>query len=799
MSALLQHEIRSIVASFRRRPLVPLIVTGMLALGIAANVAVFTVISRTLLRPLPYAASDRIAVIKSTFVEPDRTEKPYPSGSAEIVQWQRRTSQFASIEAVRPMWMTVRDSGDPESVAGGNVTFGIFRLLGVRPIAGRDFVREDNVADARVAIIRYGWWQRRFGGSASAIGKSLFIDGKSVTIIGVLPRDFELAALRPQPDLFIPNGFTPANMPAPGQRGYMVYGRLRDGVSIQQGQSDLRRISTQLEKEFPSTHKNWTATVLTLRDAAFGDRRKALLVLWLTCVLVHLLATVNVGSLLSAQIADERALTAVRLALGASRWHILRYRLIQSLLTTSVGTILGFIGGSVALRILLRHETDPALTTSIERAWLMPLFLIGISIVTAMLVALVPALRETRTTLSGALSEQGNRASSTVAGSRMRELFIIAEVAMAIPLLLAAMGAVQRFRDLQRTEIGFDPRNVMVSQLVMPARYDKVGRSAFARELIRRIEALPGVTSAGVTQCNFAPNGSVTTTLATDRFPERIAANYRRITPHTFSTLRVPLVAGRNFTEADALDSPPVAIVSSALVKRLFPNEDPLGKRILRTPPNPPLTIVGIAPDVLDDGAAVPVQPALYVPYLQSNAIYLTLLVRTHGDPLRSRDAVRRVVWSLDRDLTPSNEKALSDLTTSAIGSERLQMLLLGGFGSVALILAIVGIYGMTSYSVAKRMREIGVRLAFGATPRDVITEVVGRAARSVALGVALGITLAVAAQYVASLVVFGAAEFDERSAAVVAAAFFVTAMIAACVPSLQARRAQPAVLLRDA
>ena len=715
------------------------------------------------------------------------------------MQWQRRTSQFAAIEAVRPMWMTVRDTGDPESVAGGNVTFGIFRLLGVRPIAGRDFVREDHVPDSRVAIIRYGWWQRRFGGSASAIGRSIFIDGKAVAIVGVLPRNFELAALTPQPDVFIPNGFTPAHMPAPGQRGYMVFGRLRDGVSIPQGQSDLRGISAQLEAEFPPTHKDWTATVQTLREATFGDRRKALIVLWLAVVLVHLLACVNAGSLLSAQIADERGLTAVRLALGASRWHILRYRITQSLLTTSAGAGIGFLAGSIALRILLRHETDPALTTSIAHAWLMPLFLAGIAIVTAMLVAIVPALRETRTTLTGALSEQGNRASSTVAGSRLRELFIIAEVAMAIPLLLAAMGAVQRFRDLQRTDIGFDPRNVMVSQIVMPPRYDKVSRSTFARELVRRIEALPGVTSAGVTQCNFAPNGAVTTTLATDRFPERIAANYRRITPHTFATLRVPLVAGRNFTDADSLDSPPVAIVSAALVKRLFPNEDAIGKRILRTPPNPPLTIVGIAPDVLDDGAGVPVQPALYVPYLQTNNIYLTLLVRTQGDPLRSREAVRRVVWSLDRDITPSNEKALAELTTSAIGSERLQMLLLGGFGSVALILAIVGIYGMTSYSVGKRMREIGVRLAFGATPRDVIVAVVGRAARSVALGVTLGITLAVAAQHVASLVVFGAAQFDERSAAVVAGAFFVTAVIAACVPSLQARRAQPAVLLRDA
>lgn len=799
MSALLQHEIRSILTSFRRRPLVPLIVAGMLALGIAANVAVFTVISRTLLRPLPYRDAERIAMIKSTFVEPDRTEKPYPAGSVEIVQWQRRASLFSAIEAVRPMWMTVRDTGDPESVAGSNVTAGIFRLLGVRPVLGRDFVREDHVPDARVAVIRYGFWQRRFGGSADVIGRSVFVDGRPVSIIGVLPRDFELAAVTPQPDLFVPNGFSPAHMPTPGQRGYSVFGRLRDGVSVQQGQNDLRRISAQLASEHPVTHENWTATVQTLRDAAFGDRRKALIVLWLTVLVVHILACVNVASLLSAQIADERGLTAVRLALGAGRWHILRYRLIQSVLTTSAGTVVGLIVGSIALRVVLLHETDPALITPVERAWVMPLFLAGLAIVTAVLVAIVPALQETRTTLTVALNEQGSRASSSVAGTRLRELFIIAEVAIAIPLLLAAMATVQRFRELQRVDIGFDPRNVMVSQIVMPPRYDKTERAAFARELVRRIEALPGVVSAGVTQCNFQPNGAVTTTLATDRFPEPIAANFRRITPHTLATLRIPLIAGRNFTAGDSLDSPPVAIISSALAKRYFPNESAIGKRILRTPPNPPHTIVGVARDVLDDGAGVPLQPTLYVPYLQTNNIYLTLVVRTKGDPLASREAARRAVWSLDRDITPSNEKALTELTDAAIGSDRLQMLLLSAFGFVALALAVAGIYGMTAYSVAKRMREIGVRLAFGATPRDVIVEVVRRAARSVALGLALGLTLAFAAQHVASLVVFGAAEFDQRSAAVLVVVFFLTAVIAACLPSLRARHAQPTLLLRDA
>jgi putative ABC transport system permease protein len=798
VTALLAHEVRSILASFRRRPLVPLIAAGMLALGIAANVAVFAVISRTLLRPLRYERPERLVVIGSTFVEPDKKEEVFSSGSIEIVQWKLRSSLFSAIDAVRPVAMSVRDGGDPESVPGAEVTGGVFRMLGVRPVLGRDFVREDDVPNARVAIISHGLWRRRFGGTAAVLGRSIVIDGRSISIIGVLPRDFEVIAATPQPELFRPSGFSAANMPTPGARSYTVFGRLRDGVTPKQGEAELRRISADLAREYPVSNQHWTATVKTLRDAAYGKRRQALIVLWLAVLLLHILACVNVASLLSAQIADERGITALRLVLGAARRHILRYRLIQTLLITTAGAIAGFLLGAFGLRLLLLRSADASLTTPAERGWVMPLFLIAISVVTAAVVAIVPALRETRTALTSALNEQGNRASSSVRGARLREMFIIGEVALAVPLLLAGTATIQRFRELQRVSLGFDPSHVLVSQLVMPAKYDKVTRSAFARELIRRVEAVPGVESAATTTCNFSPDGGVTTSASTDRFPEPISTNFRRITPRYFETMRIPLIAGRPFADTDTLKSPPVVIVSAGLARRFFPNQSPLGQRILR-PPNPPATVIGVVPDVRDDGASTEPQPTIYTSYLQGNNVYLTLVVRTKTEPLAVRDGVRRAVWSLDRDLTPSREKALADLMSDAVGAESLQMTLLSAFGFIALTLATVGIYGMTSYAVAKRIRDIGVRLAFGATPRDVFLEVVRRALQSVSIGLAAGIALTLLAQRVASLVVYGAARFEPRAAAIVILLLFAAALIAACVPSFRARSAQPVLLLRDA
>ncbi|MGZ7042040.1 MAG: ABC transporter permease, partial [Thermoanaerobaculia bacterium] len=545
MNALLAHEIRTILLAIRRRPLVPMLAIAILALAIGANVAVFTVLSRTLLRPLRYRDASRLLQIPMSHIEPDRTETASSSNSLEVVQWNARTTMFTGVEAARQLPATLTGSGDPESVDGADVTGGLFRLLGVAPAIGRDFAKSDDVPDTTAAIISYGLWQRRFASDRKVIGKPITVNGRRLAVIGVMPRDFEVPTV--SADVFVPAGISPSNMANPNSWNFTAFGRLRDGVSPKQGEADLRRISGQLQREYPGSEKEKTASVQTLRKAMFGDRRAALLVLWAAVTLVQILACVNVANLLFARISDQRGVAALRLVLGADRLQMMRLRFLEGAIISAAGTIIGFIGGSIALRLLVANQPD--LATAAERAWTMPLFLVATALATALVISIVPAFRESGVKLSTVLNEGSQRASSSVRGSRAREWFIVCQIALAIPLLLAATGAVEHFRALQRTDIGFDADHVLTGQLILPDRYaDKSARAAFAKELMRRIAAIPGVTSAAITTNLFTSGNSAATFAFTDRYPEPLSMALRRITPDYFKTMRIALSSGRNIT-----------------------------------------------------------------------------------------------------------------------------------------------------------------------------------------------------------------------------------------------------------
>ncbi|HSP17124.1 MAG TPA: ABC transporter permease [Thermoanaerobaculia bacterium] len=795
-AALLRHEIFAVLAAMRRRPFVPLLAMAMLAVAIAANIAVFTVISRTLLRPLRYSRPEELLAISSSHIQPDRSEVDEPSSDLEFVNWKARTTTFRDMQAVKPLGMTLTGSGDPESVDGAWVSGGIFRFFGVRPILGRDFVPEDDVPDSHAVIISYGLWQRRFGGNGNVLSQTVFVDGGPHTVIGVLPRTFEIPTVTA--DLFIPEGLSPSHIPNPRAWNYTLFGRLRQGASAKQALTDLRRVSSQLQKEFAEFEKNKSARVKSLHEAAFGDQRPALLILAAAVFLVQLLACVNVANLLLARINDQRGVTALRLVLGANRWQLMRLRVIEGLVITVAGAIAGRLLASMALRVLLRNQ--PALAESVESPWTVPLFVVAVIAITTIVISIVPALREARTSLSTVLNEGSQRASSSIRGTRARQLFVISQVALAVPLLLGATAAVDRFRQLRHVDLGFDPHHVFTAQLILPPRYaSQQDRTGFVRELVSRMRAIPGVTDAAVTTNLFTRGQSAGTFAMTDRFPELVSMAMRRITPTYFDTMRIRLTRGRAFNDQDELDSPPVAIVSEALAKRFWPGEDAMGKRIRRTPPQPWLTIVGIAPDVRDEGTTNEVGPTLYVPYLQGGWIYVSIVVRTAGDPAAVRDPVRRAVWSIDRNLTPSAEKPLRQIVDSTVDPERLQADLFSSFAIIALLLATTGIYAVTAYAVSQRTREIGVRLAFGATPGTISTELLRRAASSVAIGLAAGLVIAFVVRHVQSFVAYGAGDFGIAYAVGVCSVLFATAIVASFIPALRARRVEPAALLRDA
>jgi putative ABC transport system permease protein len=792
--SLLRHEVAAVMASMRRSPYVPLVAIGMLTLAIGVNIAVFTVISRTLLRPLRYASPDRLLVIVTSHIQPDHTEVDEPSNDREAVQWKVRSTLFQDVEAIKPLSMTLTGTGDPESVRGGFVTGSFFGLFGVRPLIGRDFNPEENVPQPQSTILSYGLWQRRFGASRSVLGRSITVDGRRLMVAGVMPRTFEIPGVAV--DLYIPEGLGPANTPNPRQFNYTVYGRLREGVTAAQGRAELRRISKQLEHDYPDSEKNKSATVKTFRDSMFGDRKNAFVILWLAVALVQALACVNVANLIIARSNDQRGVTALRLVLGASRVQLMRLRLIEGLLISTAASILGYALGIAAVHFTVGGQPD--LGTPVESGWTIALFVIVTAMFTAIVVTVVPALRECGVGLSTVLNEGSQRASSSVRGTRAREMFVGVQVALAVPLLLAAVSAVSRFRDLQRVDLGFDADHVLTAQFIMPPRYDRNARTTFERELLRRLSAAPGVTSAAVTTNLFQRGQTAGTFAATDRFPELVSMSVRLISPGYFDTMKIPLRRGRPFTEQDLSDSPPVAIVSEALAKRFWPGEDPIGKRIHRSPPNPWMTVVGIAPDVHDEGISQEAGPTLYTPYAQKNGIYLSLVVRTIGDPLSMRDSVRRAVWSLDRKLTPSEEKPLRQLMDATVDPERLQATLLSAFAVVAFLLAAVGIYAATAYAVSQRTREIGVRLAFGATPKTISLEVLRQTARCAGLGLIAGLGIAFAAEKIRLFVAYGAAAFDVRLAATICALIFATSLLAGFIPSLRSRSVMPSMLLRD-
>jgi len=793
--ALLAHDLKTALTGFRRRPLYAALAAGMLACGLAANVAVFTVISRTLLRPMHFRDAGQLVHVATTHRDSFGKTQEFQSGSIEFVHWRLGTKLLPQLAVARSFPTSINTGGETEPIARVGMSGNLFSLLGVSPLLGHDFSAADDRPNASVIAISYGLWQRRFGADPRVLGRTVFVDGKPVSIVAVMPRDFEVPLN--QGDVYYPLGLSLANMPDRPSRFYEVFGRLAPGATPLQAEAELQRVSRQLEKTFPDSNRDYSARVKPLREALYGDRKPALLALFTAVLLVHLLACVNVANLMLAQIADQRGATAVRMALGATRRQLLRYRFVESLLVTAAGTLAGLLLGSTALRLILANYANTDLATpAAGSGWMIALFLTALAVVTALVVAVVPAFREARLRIAGVINEGSHRTSSSVSGTRVRELFIIAEVALAVPLLLAAAVTVKRFRDLQTFDIGYDTTRIMTSQMVLPSRYAKPDRVRFVTELQRRISAIPGVESAALTTCTFKDKEGPGTVVRTERSADDFSVGFRRITPSYFETMRIRLIAGRNFTPADALDAPPVAIVSQSFAKQYWPGESAIGKKLRRAPPNPWATVIGVVPDVRDSGVATDGGPVMYVPFYQTVGPFISVVARAKGDPEALRKPLQRALASVDRDLAFGDQLPLARIVEETLAGPRLQVSLLGGFALIAVLLAAVGIYGVTSYAVSQRMREVGVRMAFGATPRVILLELLRRATRSVTIGLAAGLALALGAL---RLLPDATGNFDVRYAAAVIVLLLTSALLASFVPALRARNASPNLLLREA
>jgi predicted permease len=799
MGTLLQ-DLRYGFRMLLKRPVFTLVVVLTLALGIGANTAIFSVVNSVLLRPLPYKDPAQIVTVLH--------EGWKPVAPANFFDWRAQSHSFDSMAAAQ-VWNPNLTGGDrPETLHALQLTADMFRLLGVNPLLGRTFnAGEDQSGNDHVAVLSQRLWQRRFGSDEKIIGQQIALDGESYTVIGVMPPDFQFAPFwATQAEMWSPLNLTSRINDRQGQ-SLRVFARLKPSVTREQAQAEMQAINQRLAQQYPDANKGLTVSVDSLHERVVGETRPALLMLLATVGFVLLIACANVANLMMARAAAKRKEIAVRTALGASRIRIIRQLLTESVMLALAGGALGLLlamWGIAALIHLSPTNLPRVQTISLDSHVLY--FTLALSLLTGLLFGLVPALQTTKLDLNESLKEGGR--SSTEGGKqhRVRRLLVVSEMALALVLLIAGGLMMKSFLRLQAIDPGFDARNVLTMEVSLAgSQYSTDPQHvAFFNELLERVKALPGIRSASA--INHLPLGGdiwgLGFTIEGRPAPppgEGHSAVYRIVRPGYFQTMGATLVKGRDFTEQDNETSTRVAIINETFARRHFPDEDPIGKRIkISDGDKNPREIVGIVKDLKQSEWTAAPKPEMYLSHSQAAAPqYMTLVVRSDSDPLKLAASVENEVWAIDKNLPVSEIRSMEDVIADSVGQQRFNMLLLGIFASVALLLSVVGIYGVMSYMVTQRTHEIGIRLALGAQVSDVFKLVVGQGMTLVLIGIALGLIGAFAVTRVLSSLLYGVSTTDPLTFIGVSLLLSAIAFIACLIPARKATKVDPMVALR--
>lgn len=788
-----------------------------LALGIGANTAIFSVVNAVLLRPLSYKDSNRIVTVLR--------DGRQPISPANFLDLQGQNKSFEQMAAAE-LWGGTLTGGDrAESLVGLRMGDNLFSLLGVQPLIGRAFATDDyQPGKERVIVLGHSLWQRRFGGEQNILGRQITLDGESYTVVGVMPRDFR----------FPPFWATRAEMWSPlvlanraAQRNassLRAFGRLNAGVTREQAQAEMDAISKQLEKTYPETNTGVTVRVDPLHEKVVGDVRPALLVLLGAVCLVLLIACANVANLLLARAATRQKEMAIRAALGASRWRVTRQLLTESvilaLLGGATGLLLAFWLIDLLTKLLEGNTTSLSLTMPRLNEIGVDLPTLGFTLVVALLTGVffgvIPALQASRQNLNETLREGGRGATLNRRGQRLRGALIVAEMSIAVVLLIGAGLMMRSFLRLQAIDPGFDPRNVLTFTVSLAGAKQYVGaqRELFYRGLIEQLKKLPGVQSASAV--NHLPLAGDTwgMSIAIEGHPlpspgETNRAVYRVSLPDYFRTMGMSLHRGRDFNDRDVMDAPGVVIINETAARRHWAGEDPIGKRLTLGDPrtNPKwLTVVGVVKDVKQEAWTSEPSDEVYLPFLQSKSYveetgratsYMTIAIRTTTDPLTLTTAAQNAVWSLDKNLPVSNVASLEQVIADAVLQPRFNLLLIGIFAAVALLLSAVGLYGVIAYFVTERTREIGIRLALGAQTGDVMKIVVGQGVLLSLIGIAIGIAAAFALARVVASLLYGVSATDPATFVGVAILLIFVALFACYIPARRAMKVDPMIALR--
>jgi putative ABC transport system permease protein len=784
-----RHAARGLLA----RPTHTLASVGSLALVIGAAAAVMAVVNATLIRPLPFPHAERLAQL--FMMPPGQTEwtSRNPLSPGVFLRFRQRLQLVESVEGLWSRERALGSEGEPETVIAGAVSPGLFSLFGGSPILGRTFTEAEDQANAKVVVLGHAVWQRRFGGSSAVLGTTVQIDREPHEVIGVMPAAF-VTAFTPT-DLWTPLNATEATLTV-GSTYVLAFGRLRPGATIAQLQGELEPALQAVIAEIPKVLTGWRPLTAGLRDAQFRLQRSSVLALLGGVVALLLIACANLANLTLAQLLSRRSEMALRAALGGGRAALVRLQMAETMLLAAAGTIAGLLLGRWMLPALLALDSTIARTFGeVNIDWRVQLATAAIAVVVAMAAGVGPLLRELGADLARSVSDGQRRSAGSGRDLRARSWLVGVECAMAVLLLGCGALFVSSFERSSRINPGFDPESVLAAQMRLSAAAypTESARGAHIARVLENVRAIPGVTAASATLNRFVPGFFFVTAVHIEGKPtpdgQAHTVQFRRAAPDYFRTMRIPLVAGRDFSDRDGLTEPPVAIVSRQFADQHWPGEDPIGRRVRRgTNPNW-LTVVGVVGDVSDVGFTQPPAPAIYIAFSQNNVAItpVSLVARTAVDPLALTTAVRRAVFAADPQQPIDSITTVSAFLNDSLGPQRFRSVLLLVLGGIGLALAALGIYGVTSRAVSERTRELGVRLALGASPRSLATLVIRQALSAVMAGLAAGVVLALLA---ATAMMKTLANLDQANPWTMVPAVVVLALIAAAAAALPARRA---------
>jgi putative ABC transport system permease protein len=799
-----------------KSPAVSLLAVAALALGIGANTAIFSVVNTVLLRPLPFEHPEQLVMVWETHDFARKLGFDFiPASNAAFADFEKQNHVFDRMAAIDFWTVNLTGGTQPERIEGARVSANLFPLLKVEPMVGRVFTpEEEKPGSAHVVIISYGSWQSRFGGDAKVVGQSIALDGEQYSVIGIMPREFSFPQNAGLPayfsfanrtDLWTPRVLPEKEIANRGSHHMAAIARLRSGVTVGQAQAELSTIASRNEQQYPEESKGFGALVLPLHEQVVGKSRATILMLLGVVGFVLLIACANVANLLLARSSVRQKEVAIRTALGASRSRVIRQLLTESVLLAGVSGTIGVLLAmwGVDLLVALSPGNIPR-TSEIGLDSRVLLFTCAVSLLTGVVFGLAPALQTSNPNLQESLKEGGRGGTTSLRRARMRSLLIVSEVALSLMLLIGAGLLIKSFVRLRNVSPGFDVRNVLTVNVPLPRRPDPDDAkiASFFKSVLEKVKAIPGVESAGAIS-HLPLSGSeeldgfeIEGRPAPESLENIQTADFRVCSTDYFETLHIPLLNGRYFSEHDKADSPGVLIIDETFASRFFPGEDPIGKRISIGKAKL-LTIVGIVSGIKHSSLEADLKPAMYRPLMQSSWEEMTLTVRSKLPAEKLTAAIREQVAAVDKDQPIAKVQTMESLFAKAVAPQRFQMILVALFASLALVLAIVGIYGVMAYSVTQRTHEIGIRMALGARRLDVLKLVMAQGLVEGLVGIAIGLAGAFALTRLLSSLLYGVSATDPLIFTGVSLLLGLVALLACYFPARRATVVDPMTALR--